>query len=148
MSARNKFSSLKHSPHTNWTELSAQERFPLLLIHMRILFPVTSQQITLCQLWSFTPSWDGWKSHGGRCELAAGAQTSGKDTALRTPAGAGQDRQQEQSSPGNKGNEKQVTTMRFVSQRTAEPLRSYSRWAQASTGYRKHSALCTCLVLI
>lgn len=93
---------------------------------MRILLPVTSQQVTLCQLWSLTASWDGWKSHGGRCELAGGVQTSGKDVLLRTSAGAGEDRQQEKSTPGHKGKEKQVAAMRFASQRPTEPLRTYS----------------------
>lgn len=62
------------------------------------------------------------------------------DELLRTSARAGADRQQEESTPGHKGKEKQVAAMRFASQRPAEPLRTYSRSAQASTGYRKHSA--------
>lgn len=81
----------------------------------------------LCQLWGFTPSWDGWKSHSGRHELAGGVQTSGKDVLLRTSAGAGEGRQQEKSTPRHKGKEKQVAAMRFASQRPPEPLRTYSR---------------------
>lgn len=135
MSAGNTSSSLKYSPHSNWVELPAQERFLLILIHMRMLFPVTSQQRTLCQLWSLTPWWDGWKSQGGRCELAGGEQTASEDFSQSRggqPAGG--------KHTGHKGKEKQVAAKRFAFQRPAEPLRTNSSWAQASTSYRKHPA--------
>lgn len=142
MSARNTSSSLKYSPHTNWVELSAWKRFLLVVIHMRMLLPVTSQQGCYCA------SYGASHPHGmaGKATVEdmnwqeGGVQTSGKDVLLRTSAGAGEGRQQEKSTPGHKGKEKQVAAMRFASQRPPEPLRTYSRWAQASTGYRKHSA--------
>lgn len=79
----------------------------------------------------------GWLE---RPQWTARRGTNSWDEILRTSARAGEDRQQEESSPGHKGKEKQVATMRFASQRPAEPMRTYSRWAQASTSYRKHSA--------
>lgn len=128
----------KYSPHPNWIELSAQERFPLVLTHMRRLFPVTSQEITLCQLRSFTPLWDGWKSPGGRCGRRGTniweerALEDFSQSRWGQTAGGKHSRAQRQGETGS--------TQEICFPNTNWALRTYSRWAQASTGYRKHSA--------
>lgn len=109
----------KYSPHPNWIELSAQERFPLVLTHMRRLFPVTSQEITLCQLRSFTPLWDGWKSPGGRCGRRGTNIWEGRALEDFSQSRWGQTAGGKHS--GHKGKEKQVAPRRFAFQTPTEP---------------------------